>query len=112
MAAGEPPEDQPGRTKGSRNVVRLRYDKAVTSYANLAFVTSSRQEVVVHFGLNVMPANSQQEVTVDIGTQVVMTYASAKLLAITLGNVIKRYEAAHGLIDVGQQPTFQADARA
>ena len=29
------------------------------------------------------------------------------LLAITLGNVIKRYESAHGVIDVGRQVGLQ-----
>ncbi len=110
MSENKPPENQTSPTEEERKVVRLRYERAVTGYANLAFVTSTPEEVVMHFGVNVMPPNPQREVNVEISNRVIMTYASAKRLALMLGNVIRRYEEAHGAIDVGPQPIPETGA--
>ena len=91
---------QPGAEEERRCVLNLRYDRAQTSYANLAVLTSTREEVILNFGVNVNPPTPQREVNVDVTSRIIMTYPSAKRLAITLGNVIQRYEARHGVIDV------------
>lgn len=85
-----------------KSTLRLRYDRADTHYANIAIVTSMPEELVINFGLNAMPPTPQREVNIEVSNRVVLNYASAKRLAITLGNVIQRYEAAHGVINVQQ----------
>ena len=87
------------------STLRLRYDKAETNYANIAIVTSMPEEVIMNFGVNAMPPTPQREVNIEISQRVIMNYASAKRLAITLGNIIQRYEAARGVINV--QPPSQ-----
>ena len=104
-----PEEQKPQAAEGQENrgTLRLRQENAKTSYANVAFVTTTPEEVVLSFGVNVMPPNEQKEVFIDVSDRIIMSYTSAKRLAITLGNLIQRYEAARGVIDLGQQGQAQ-----
>lgn len=95
------PESAPEERRG---VLNMRTQGATTSYANMAVVTTTPEEVVLNFGINVAPPTPQREVNVEIVNRVIMTYASAKRLALTLGNVLQRYEARRGPIDVGGRP--------
>ena len=75
-------------------------------------LTSTPEEVVLNFGTNITPPTAQREVNAEISNRIIMTYPSAKRLAMTLGNLIKRYEARHGLIETTPQvaPVPGADA--
>ena len=100
MPDEQAPQTQPAEgDQEGRGVLRLRQDRADTTYANLTLVTTTPEEVVVNFGVSVMPPTPNREVNAEVTDRVIMTYASAKRLAITLGNVIQRYEAAKGVID-------------
>jgi hypothetical protein len=96
-----------------RGVLNLRYDRATTSYANLAVLTSTMEEVVLNFGINVNPPTAKNEVNVEVTNRIIMSYPSAKRLALTLGNMIQRYEARSGVIPVGpaEGPGQDAEAR-
>lgn len=99
-----PDDKNPEETKkpeGGQNVLRLRYDKTNTAYANLAVVTTTPEEVIMNFGVNAMPPSQQKEINIEISDRVIMTYSSAKRLAITLGNIIQRFEQSHGVINLG-----------
>lgn len=85
----------------TRGTLRLRNEKAVTSYSNFSIVTSTPEEVVVSFGLNVSPPTAEREVSVEVTDRIVMSYPTAKRLAITLGQVIQRYEQVRGVIQLG-----------
>lgn len=87
--------------------LRVNDANASTSYSNFAIVTSTPEEAVINFGINLMIPNQEKEVRVDISDRVVMSYASAKRLAITLSNLIQRHEAAHGVIDINPKPPQQ-----
>jgi hypothetical protein len=91
---------RPAGDEERRGVLNLHYERAQTAYANLAVLTSTREEVVLNFGINVNPPTPQREVNAEISNRIIMGYPSAKRLAITLGNVIQRYEARYGVIDV------------
>ena len=93
-------QTQPAAADQQRGTLNLRYDRTATSYANIAVLTSTPEEVVLNFGTNITPPTPQREVNAEISNRIIMTYPSAKRLAVTLGNVIKRYEARHGIIDV------------
>ncbi len=67
-------------------------------YANLALVNTTPEEVILNFAINVVPPSPEREVSVDINSRIILSYASAKRLALTLGNIISRYEEANGVI--------------
>ena len=90
-----------GAAEEPRRVLNLRTEGTRTNYANMAVVSTTPEEVVISFGINVSPPTAEQEVNVEIVSRVIMTYASAKRLALTLGNVLQRHEAQHGPIEVG-----------
>ncbi len=112
MAEDEATPAQAGPGGKRTGVLNLRAQGAKTSYANLAVLTTTREEVVMHFGINVNPPTSEGEVNVEVTDRIIMSYPAAKRLAITLGNLIQRYESKQGVIDVGRQPPVapQADA--
>ena len=100
------PEEADARTPEAapeerRGVLNMRTQGATTNYANMAVVTTTPEEVVLNFGINVSPPTPQREVNVEISNRIIMSYSSAKRLALTLGNVLQRYEARRGPIDVG-----------
>ncbi len=93
-----------------RGVLNLNYARALTSYANLAVLTSTQEEVILNFGVNVNPPTARNEVNVEITNRIIMSYPSAKRLALTLGNIIQRYEARNGVIAVGPAEGAAPDA--
>ena len=101
-----------GEAEASRGTLRLRQENAKTSYTNFAMVTSTPEEVILNFGLNVMPPNQERQMNIEISDRVIMSYVSAKRLAIALSNVIQRYEAVRGVIQVGPQQPAQSQAEA
>jgi hypothetical protein len=57
------------------------------------------------FGVHLPPARQAREVEVEISHRIIMTWPSVKRLAIVLGNLIQRQEAAYGVINVQTQPS-------
>ena len=100
MAKETPDQTQADGGEQQRGTLNLRYDKTTTAYANIAVLTSTPEEVILNFGVNITPPTPQREVNAEISDRIIMSYASAKRLAVTLSNLIKRYEARHGLIDI------------
>jgi hypothetical protein len=89
-------ESQQGNAPGTR--LTLRDQGAETHYANTCVLTSTAEEVVMNFALNIQPLQREGAVEMRVNSRVVMTYPSAKRLALTLSQVIQRYEAANGVI--------------
>ena len=106
MADEEAVQAQPSAEE-QRNVLNMRFERAQTSYANLAVLASTPEEIVINFAVNVAPPTAEHQVNVEISNRIVMSYPSAKRLAIALGNVIQRYENARGVIPV-QPPAAEA----
>ena len=97
-AAGEP------AAQDQRATLRLRYDNAATNYTNFFIVNNRPEEVILNMGVNVMPPQQrpgeQPELNVEITNRLILSYTSAKRLAITLGNVIQAFENVNGVIDI------------
>jgi len=95
---------QPDAAQDQRATLRLRYDNAETNYANFFIVNNRPEEVILNMGVNVMPPQQrpgeQPELNVEITNRLILSYTSAKRLAITLGNVIQAFENANGVIDI------------
>jgi hypothetical protein len=85
--------------------------KMQTSYANVCNVASTREEVVVLFGVNQAWKGSENEVTVQLTNRVILSPFAAKRLAILLGNVVAKHEQRFGSIDVAPPPVVGSSAK-
>lgn len=95
-------QDQAEQQVGQQ--VRLRIDERNMSsiYANAFRTNGTAEEVMLDFGLNVtQPTNDQQpEILSQVQTRVILNYFSAKRLALTLGQLIRRYEEQFGELEL------------
>ncbi|MGE0642377.1 MAG: DUF3467 domain-containing protein [Nitrospira sp.] len=71
------------------------------TYANVCNVSSSREEVVLVFGMNNAWERDASEVRVKLNSRVILSPFAAKRLSLLLENVIKQYESRFGTMDVG-----------
>jgi len=105
--AGEPHtvETQAVEQTGQRQV-RLRIDERSmgTSYANAFRANGTAEEVMLDFGLNLVnPVPQEQgqgEIVFQVNDRVILNYYSAKRLAITLGQIIRRHEEQFGELEL------------
>lgn len=81
----------------------VKFDDAgiTNAYANVCNVSSSREEVVLVFGMNNAWERDASEVRVKLNSRVILSPFAAKRLALLLDNVIKQYEARFGAMEVG-----------
>jgi hypothetical protein len=98
-------ENQP---QGDTRQVQLRIDesKMGTTYANTIRTSTTQDEVVLDFGMNLPvpgPDNNNPVLVFSVGSRVVMNWSGAKRLAISLGNVVRQFEERAGEINLGQQ---------
>ncbi len=78
--------------------------KMHSSYANVANVTSTREEVTLFFGMNQNWQPGQDEVTVELTQRLIVSpYAAARLHAL-LGGVLQQYESRFGKLPLPGQP--------
>jgi hypothetical protein len=88
--------------------VRLNIDesKMHTTYANTIRTSTTGDEVVLDFGMNlpVPTPDNQPTLQFSVGSRVVMNWRGAKRLAISLGQVIRQFEEANGEIQLNPQP--------
>lgn len=84
--------------------VQLRIDesKMSTTYANTIRTSTTGDEVVLDFGVNLpMPTpDNQPALLFSVNSRVVMNWRGAKRLAISLGQVIRQFEERNGEIQL------------
>jgi hypothetical protein len=87
--------------------IQLRIDesKMATTYANTIRTSTTQDEVVLDFGMNlpVPGPDNQPALMFSVGSRVVMNWQGAKRLAISLGQVVRQYEERNGEISLGQR---------
>ncbi len=99
------PEDQ-AREQTGQQQVRLRMDERnmTTTYANAFRTNGTAEEVMLDFGVNMVnPASQGQEtpeIVFQVNDRVIMNYYSAKRLAITLSQLIRRHEEQFGELEM------------
>jgi hypothetical protein len=75
-----------------------------TLYANAYRIHTAEQEAVIDFGFNMPNPNSQagqpQQVLLKVTERVVISYVTAKRLALSLQQLVKRFEQQFGEIPV------------
>jgi len=101
--------EQQAQDQTGQRQVRLRIDQRDlrTAYANGFRTQFTAEEVIIDFGINLIdqsqpPAKDDTSVNCvfTANERVVMNYYSAKRLAITLGQQIKRYEDQFGPLEL------------
>ena len=100
----EKPIEEQAREQTGQKQVRLRVDEREmrSSYANAFRTNGTAEEVMVDFGLNLVgPAQQEQpEIIFKINERIILNYYSAKRLAITLSQLIRRHEDQFGELEL------------
>jgi hypothetical protein len=89
--------------------MKIKWDDSQmkSAYANVCNVTSTREEVVMLFGMNQAWNRGQKEVTIQLTDRIVISPYAAKRLAMLLDSVVKEYEKRFGALNV-DVPAAQA----
>ena len=76
-----------------------------STYANVCNVSSTREEMVLMFGINQAWNAAQRELTVQLTERVIMSPYAAKRLQAVLSNVVREYETRWGAMDIEKPPS-------
>ena len=104
--SGEDPVEEQAREQTGQQQVRLRVDERemTSTYANAFRTNGTAEEVMLDFGVNLLsPAtqkDAQPEIIFKVNDRVIMNYYSAKRLAITLSQLIRRHEDEFGELEL------------
>jgi hypothetical protein len=71
-----------------------------SAYANVCNVSSTREEVVMLFGVNQAWNRGQKEVTIQLTDRIIVSPFAAKRLSVLLGAVVKEYENRFGALNI------------
>lgn len=96
--------DSAGQPAGQQ--IRLHVDERQmdTSYANGFRTHATAEEVMIDFGLNIAAASNAAndapagptEINFQVNDRIILNYYTAKRLALSLGQVIRRHEEQFG----------------
>ena len=81
---------------------KIRWDDSnmKSAYANVCNVSSTREEVVMLFGVNQAWNRGQKEVVIQLTDRIIISPFAAKRLSMLLGSVVKEYEGRFGTLNV------------
>jgi hypothetical protein len=98
MATNKPADTAAKDAQGTR----IKWDDSgmKSSYANVCNVTSTREEVVMLFGINQAWNRGQKELTIQLTDRIIISPYAAKRLASLLEGVVKEYEKRFGALNV------------
>ncbi|HPD17021.1 MAG TPA: DUF3467 domain-containing protein [Planctomycetota bacterium] len=98
--AGGETQQTPGGT-----TLHIRGQDVKTSYANMCLLLSTREEMILDFGLTLVGgAAEQREANMTVSNRIIMGVPAAKRLAIALSQAIQCYENAFGVIELEPRP--------
>ena len=86
---------QKATTSGGAKV-RWNTSNLKSSYANVCTMTSTREEVVLNFGINEAWERSQKEMQVELSDRIILSPFAAQRLLDMLGKLMKEYEGRYG----------------
>jgi hypothetical protein len=91
-----------GKAAAAQEGARIKWDDSSmrSSYANVCNVTSTREEVVMLFGINQAWNRGQKEVTIQLTDRIIISPYAAKRLVMLLDGVVKEYEKRFGALNV------------
>src|SRR5688572_30411962 len=102
MAEETQPQVTTTSTEGGQQNVQVLLDERELRmlYSNAYRIHTAPEEVVIDLGFNMANPNMQQggqaQLLFKVTDRIVMTYVNAKRLAMSLGQLVKRYEQQFG----------------
>jgi hypothetical protein len=95
-------QDTAAEARAALEGTRIKWDDAnmKSSYANVCNVTSTREEVVLLFGMNQAWNRGQKEVTIHLTDRIVVSPYAAKRLSMLLQGVVGEYEKRFGTLNI------------
>jgi len=105
-------EQQAQQQTGKRVQLRVDEHQMQTTYANAFRANGTAEEVMMDFGLNI-PNPVQRdtpEIIFQVTNRVIMNYYSAKRLALTLTQVIRRHEEQFGELEMDVSKRRRSDS--
>src|SRR6186713_3686767 len=101
-------KDAAAKPAGDQAQMQLKWDDTSmkSSYANVCNAMSTREEVVLMFGVNQAWHAGQKEVTIQLTDRIILSPHAAKRLSLLLGNLVKQHEDRFGALNIeGPKPT-------
>ena len=82
--------------------LKIRWDDSQmkSAYANVCNVSSTREEVVMMFGVNQAWQRGQAEVVIQLTDRIILSPFAAKRLSLLLHGVMREYETRFGELPV------------
>ena len=107
--------ERPGmQTDGTLPSVRWDDANMRSSYANVCNVGSTREEVVLLFGVNQAwhgNVTNVTEVRAQLTDRIILNPHAAKRLAVLLTNLVREYESRFGMVDIEARRPGEASAQ-
>ena len=107
MATNKPADTAAKDAQAQGTSIKWDDSAMKSSYANVCNVTSTREEVVMLFGINQAWNRGQKEVTIQLTDRIIISPYAAKRLASLLEGVVKEYEKRFGELNVEGPGTKQ-----
>ena len=89
------------RSAGQQAAIHFDSANVKNSYANACNVSSTREEIVLNFGLNQAWEHPQPDMQVQLTNRIILSPYTAKRLALLLSAVVQQYESRFGVLDIG-----------
>jgi hypothetical protein len=89
---------QPSQPTNAAPTVQFDVSNLQSSYANVCNVSSTREEVVLAFGVNNVWERGQANMQVQMTNRIVLNPYAAKRLATVLNRVVAEYESRFGAL--------------
>jgi hypothetical protein len=99
---------QPNQPTNAGPTVQFDVSNLQSSYANVCNVSSTREEVVLAFGVNNVWERGQANMQVQMTNRIVLNPYAAKRLATVLNRVVAEYEARFGTLKDDARPQANA----
>jgi hypothetical protein len=99
---------QPSQPTNAAPTVQFDVSNLQSSYANVCNVSSTREEVVLAFGVNNVWERGQANMQVQLTNRIVLNPYAAKRLATVLNRVVAEYEARFGTLKDDARPQATA----
>jgi hypothetical protein len=96
MAKGPDEKEKAGEQSGQQVKVHWNTQHLKSSYANFCNATSTREEVVLNFGVNQNWERTPAEMDIELEHRIVLSPFAAKRLNQLLSKLITEYESRYG----------------
>jgi hypothetical protein len=98
--SSEAPKTTGKAEQGTAPQVKWDDSNMKSSYANVCNAMSTREEVVLMFGVNQAWHGGQKEVTIQLTDRIILSPHAAKRLSLLLNNLIRQHEDRFGGLNI------------